>query len=394
MMTPCQRCGVPFPAEASFCPTCGLARTPRPPGQAPSIQSSASGGSPPAVPGAVGGFAAGGALVGPGWQGPSASPPAPGWPQPGLAPEAAGARKGSKPGVRQPGGRSKRSRTVKIIVGVIVLLLIAGGVAGFFLYRAQAAASFVIATDRGNGQIDRIDLSTRNVTVLINRKTLPATPDSVVFISNTQVLIDFAGNKGEIGLGDIQSGTYTTISQGHNDLRDMAVRPDGSSVLIAETDGVLLEFRVSDRSVRTFVQSQNLSGSQGLAFDSNGNLYAAVGGTVVQLDPNTGRQIKTFNLPGGSDGMAYDGHRNTLDIASGDAILTLDPKTGKVGTLIDGIGGADGVAIDRHGNLFIAASAGVLELTTDNQLLIVGTDSNGATWDDVSPLSGSGAVSY
>ncbi len=59
-----------------------------------------------------------------------------------------------------------------------------------------------------------------------------------------------------------------------------------------------------------------------------------------------------------------------------------------------GIGGADGVAIDRHGNLFIASSIGVLELNTDNQLLMVGTNSNGVTWDDVAPLSGSGAVNY
>lgn len=281
-----------------------------------------------------------------------------------------------------------------IITAVLVLVLIAGAVAGYFLYRAQAPTSYVVATDRSNTAIDRIDIATREVTVLISSKMLPASPDSVVFISNTQVLIDFAGNKGDIGLGDIQSGTYTTISQGHNDLRDMAVRPDGSGVLIAETDGVLLEFHTSDHSVRTFVQSLDLNGVQGLAFDPAGNLYAAVGGSVIQLDPNNGRQIKAFNLPGGGDGMAYDGHRHTLDIASGDTIQTLDPKTGKVSTLIAGIGGADGVAVDRHGNLFIAANAGVLELNTDNQLLIVGTDSSGVTWDDVAPLSGGGAVNY
>ena len=30
----------------------------------------------------------------------------------------------------------------------------------------------------------------------------------------------------------------------------------------------------------------------------------------------------------------------------------------------------------------------------DNQLLIVGTNANGVTWDDVAPLSGSGAANY
>ena len=92
--------------------------------------------------------------------------------------------------------------------------------------------------------------------------------------------------------------------------------------------------------------------------------------------------------------MAYDQHRNTLDIASGDAILTLNPKTGGIGRLIDGISTTDGVAIDRQGNLFIAANPGILELTTSNQLLMVGTDAEGMVWDDVTPLSGSGAADY
>jgi secreted PhoX family phosphatase len=68
--------------------------------------------------------------------------------------------------------------------------------------------------------------------------------------------------------------------------------------------------------------------------------------------------------------------------------------TGKTTTLIDGISTPDGLAIDRQGNLFIADNFGILELNTNNQLLIVGTDANGITWDDVAPLSGSGAASY
>lgn len=276
----------------------------------------------------------------------------------------------------------------------MVVVVAGGAVGGYVLYRSTAPTSFVVATDRGNGQIDRIDIGTRNATVLISNKKLPSAPDSVVFISDTQVLIDFVSS-GDLGLGDTQNGSYSVVSQGHGTLRDMAVRPDGSGVLIAEQNtGTLLEFRVSDHSVRRFVQNQNLSGVQGLAFDPNGNLYAAVGGSVIQLDPTNGRQIKTFNLPGGSDGLAYDKHRNVLDVASGSQILGLDPKTGKVTVLIDGIGTADGVAIDRRGNVFIAADIGVLDFTTDNQLLIVGTDTNGVAWDDVAPLSGGGAVNY
>ena len=284
-------------------------------------------------------------------------------------------------------------------VTVAMAVLVVGGAAAGIGYAkwATAPTSVVIATDFDKRLVVRLDLATEHTTVLLSNQVLPAAaPDSIVFISGTQILIDFP-YIGEIGIGDIQNGTYTPAATKLGELRDMALRLDGSSVLIAEADvGNILEYHLADRTVTTF--AQNLSGVQGLAFDADGNLYAAVGSQVVQLDPANGKQIKTFDLPAGSDsdGMAYDRHRNTLDIAlmSASAILTLDPKTGKTGTLIDNIGAPDGVAVDRQGNLFIASDIGVLELNTNNQLLNVSKNTPSAGWDDVAPLSGNGAASY
>ena len=282
----------------------------------------------------------------------------------------------------------------KPVIAAMAVVVLAGSGAGiaYSMYRASAPTSFVIATDRGNNQIMRIDLATRKMTVLLSNKVLPGSPDSAVFINDTQMLIDFPGN-GEVGVGDIQNGSYTSIGKNlGGSLRDMALRPDGSAMLIADAGGTILEYHVDTKKITTF--AQNIGGVQGLAFDSNGALYAAVGGQVIQLDPATGKQIKTFTLPGGSDGMAYDGHRHTLDLAIGSSIVALDPQTGATSILIDGIAVPDGLSVDRGGNLFIAAAIGVLELNTSNQLLIVGTNTNGITWDDVAPLSGSGAASY
>ena len=303
--------------------------------------------------------------------------------------------KALKPGrVAKIAAYIKHTTAAKLIIGAAAVIII--GVPAFAYYqyqqyRATAPTTFVIGTDRGNSQIVRIDLATRNQTVLLSNKVLPGAPDSAVFINDTQMLINFPGN-GEIGIGDIQNNTYKSIKTVNGTLRDMALRPDGSGVLISDMDGNILEYNVSDHSIKTFVQ--NLPGVQGLAFGPDGALYAAVGGQVIELDPASGKQIKTFTLQGGSDGMAYDPHRNSLDIASDASIIALDPKTGHISTLIDGIGTPDGVAIDRHGNLFIASAFGILELTLDNQLLIVGTDANGVTWDDVAPLSGSGSANY
>jgi hypothetical protein len=281
----------------------------------------------------------------------------------------------------------------KPVTVAMAVLVVGGAAAGIGYARwATAPTSFVIATDLDNAQIVRIDLVTGHTTVLLSNKVLPGGPDSLIFISGTQILIDFPGN-GEIGVGDIQRDTYTSIgTELGGSLRDMALRPDGSSVLIADTNGGnILEYHLANRRVTTFVQ--NLGGVQGLVFDADGNLYAAVGSQVVQLDPASGKQIKTFDLPAGSDGMAYDRHRNMLDIAAGSAIVTLDPKTGTTSMLLDNVGG-DGVAVDRQGNLFIANGTGVVELNTSNQVLNVIPNISGAYWDDVAPLSGSGAASY
>src|ERR1700730_2425337 len=259
-----------------------------------------------------------------------------------------------------------RALLTKPVIAAMAVVVLAGSAAGvaYSMYRASAPTSFVIATDRGSNQIMRIDLATRNMTVLLSNKVLPGSPDSSVFINDTQMLIDFPGN-GEVGIGDIQHDTYTSIGKNlGGSLRDMALRPDGSSMLIADTGGSILEYHVDTHKISTFVQ--NLGGVQGLAFDANGALYAAVGGQVIQLDPANGRQLRTFTLPGGCDGMAYDGHHHTLDLAIGGAIVALDPQTGQTSTLIDGLGTTDGLAIDRQGNLFIADAIGILELNTSN----------------------------
>jgi hypothetical protein len=282
----------------------------------------------------------------------------------------------------------------KPLISALVAIVVIGGGAGTlaFYNHSVAASPFVVATDRGNGEIDRIDLATRNITVLLSNKDIQGAPDSIIFLNSTQILLDYA--TGEVGIGDIQQHTFKVLGTNFgSDLRDMALRPDGSSVLISDTGGgTLLEFHTDTQKITTF--ATNIGGPQGLAFDSNGNLFVAAGGQVIQLDPATGKQLRTYNLPGGSDGMAYDGRHHVLDVAVPPAVISLDPVTGKTTTLIDGISTPDGLAIDRQGNLFIADNFGILELNTNNQLLIVGTDANGITWDDVAPLSGSGAASY
>lgn len=406
MTIPCPRCQTQVPAEAGFCPRCGLPRAQFAPA-APAPAAPYAAPAPPSAPAAPFGpqsvgpaapaMGAGPQAVSPslpsapatpqvsgppagaqGWPSAGAPPQQVGWsgPPPQQAgwnaapPQPQGAVQSGPPfglvaGQLQSGGQQskpRRKRAIWIIAAVVAILVLVGAGLGYFFYRSTAPTSYVIATDRGKGEIDRIDITTRAVTVLIKSDQLRNSPDSIVFLSDTLVLIDFVGG-GDLGLGDIAAHSYTSVSQNHGQLRDMAALPDGSGALVSEQDtGTILKFRLSDRSLTTLVQADFLRGMQGLAFDSDGNLYAAVGGTVYQLDPGNGQQLKKFNAPGGSDGMAYDKSRSALDIAAGNKILALDPKTGKVSTVIEGVGDADGVAIDRRGNLFIASNLSLIHI--------------------------------
>jgi hypothetical protein len=77
------------------------------------------------------------------------------------------ARHAGRFGIRQLGGLLKRSLAAKIVAGALVVAIAGGSIGGYFLYRAQAPTSFVIATDRGNAQTDRLDVGTRSATVLV-----------------------------------------------------------------------------------------------------------------------------------------------------------------------------------------------------------------------------------
>ena len=100
----------------------------------------------------------------------------------------------------------------------------------------------------------------------------------------------------------------------------------------------------------------------GLAFDGSGNLYAADGGTDQISRITSGGVVSLFaTLPAGSfpNGLAFDSSGN-LYAAEGNGQISKITHLGAVSlfaTTLAGSGSPNGLAIDASGNLFVASGA-------------------------------------
>jgi len=105
----------------------------------------------------------------------------------------------------------------------------------------------------------------------------------------------------------------------------------------------------------TFASYPNLL-PRGLAFDSNGNLFAAVNnnnhGNVVKITPS-GVQTNFGGGPGSLEGVAVDSTGNVfvMSLKTNSTIFKFTPN-GTRSTFASGLGGGFGLAFNSAGNLF------------------------------------------
>ena len=120
--------------------------------------------------------------------------------------------------------------------------------------------------------------------------------------------------------------------------------------------------------------SNSFPAPNGMAFDSNGNLYVSDSfqGAIFRIDhpdncapacPVTTVAHDTLLAtagfpPFGANGIALNKDESALFIANtgDDRVLKLDLGTGTVAVFTESINGADGVTFDRYGRLWVAAN--------------------------------------
>jgi uncharacterized membrane protein len=266
---------------------------------------------------------------------------------------------------------------------------------------ASSATTLYITQNAYPPGIDLVNLNTNTVTQLVDTD---ATGDSLIFDKNGDIVYDTYRDPGEIGIFDPHTNTNTIIASNYYALKDMVLQPGGNSVLIADDgDSEILSLDLNTSAITVF--ASGLPGINGLAYDSNGNLFAVdvSDDALLQLDPASGAVLQTIALPASADpdGMTYDAGTNSLWIADEYAgviqvsnYLT-SPQVQEFSMTMPAIGFFDGIESDGQGNLYIAESNGFNPGRIDEYNIAVNTYTplTSVSLDDLAPITGLGAPS-
>lgn len=168
---------------------------------------------------------------------------------------------------------------------------------------------------------------------------------------NSQTVTYRAGHLGTVTLTLVVENEFGCPAGSSTNVDIAALSPTLSpGFYVSDDSGLVEQFDTNGASTVFAFTPESPSG---LAFDPDGNLYAANWG-----DDNTLRKIATngvssiiatdVNWPGGL-AMGGDGNLYAADWSTIEKITT----NGVVSTYITGIEGADGLAFDRAGNLYV-----------------------------------------
>jgi hypothetical protein len=201
----------------------------------------------------------------------------------------------------------------------------------------------------------------------------------------------------------------TLLASGFAFLTAIALDPSGTSVLAADfAGGSIYRISLSTGTAMTLGSAGAFLSPTGLAYDSQGNLYAIIGDNQIeQINPTTGAVIKTGPLVGicssgcSLPSLTYDSFSNKLWAADdvNNCIHSFDLATLTPSACVGGgiFSGPGGIAADGAGNIFVASNAISVvvsyllsyNITTGAITQVSNALSNGI--NGLAPLSGLGA---
>ncbi|MGH9396522.1 MAG: PEP-CTERM sorting domain-containing protein [Terriglobia bacterium] len=219
--------------------------------------------------------------------------------------------------------------------------------------------------------------------------TAPAALDSLIFDTHGNIIYSIIATD-QLGVYNPNTNSNSILATVGAGAADMTLEPGGNSVLVSDAFSTTID-RVN--LTTKAVTSLNVHARpDGLAYDSNGDLFAVLGLTeVAQLNPATGAILKTISTPNQPDGLTFDAMTGKLYVGSdGGGFYTLPTDLSSAtftrvnGDVIDGVAsngntlyliqrGADGLQYDLTSNTLTATSPAI------------------SSADDIAPLAGLGS---
>jgi WD40 repeat protein len=268
-----------------------------------------------------------------------------------------------------------------------------------------ANADTLYWSNPNGGSIEMTDTSIPNTTTVF---TSAVDPDSLIFNSaGTQIIytVETGPSAGVWmvnvnGTGNTQIATSAQLG-GSANVQDLALSPNGSTVLVSATDkGTIYSIDLSNSNAvsvfNTF--SGGANNLRGITYDGAGDVFAVVGSLVYKIDPSL--HVTSQSLGSGitGDGLTIDGSGNlfitdtfndlfqtTTSLSSVTAIPCLNPLS------VCANSSYDGVEADANGKIDIADTIGqIIQYDPGTgaftQLAVT------AGIDDLAPISGLGAM--
>jgi len=141
--------------------------------------------------------------------------------------------------------------------------------------------------------------------------------DSIILDTTGDLIYTIIGSQ-SIGKFNFSTLSNTVLASGGNfyNPADMVLDPSLTTFLVSNAMGDTID-RVNIATGATTTFYSGALETDGLAYDSSGDLFAVLGtDEVAQLNPVTGAIIKTVSTPNQADGMTYDAATGMLYVAS------------------------------------------------------------------------------
>jgi DNA-binding beta-propeller fold protein YncE len=254
----------------------------------------------------------------------------------------------------------------------------------------SARAATLDFTNISAGKLQQVDTVTKAITTL---GTVGGSPDSLIFDPAGRLIWTdlFAGTVNAFDLGTKKN---TVLASGLGSfLQDLALEPSGTSVLVTDTGGGNV-YRVPLAGGPGVLVRSGLSSPRGIIYDPSGNLFLGDGtGAILQLDPVTGKTIKSLATGATLDGMTYDpvtGHLWASNGFGGGAGL-IEVPTDLSKFTSHAAPAVDGIESDGAGLIYMADSSGGNVLQYNIATGLTSTSAATPGIDDLAPVVGAGA---